>query len=207
MITQLCLIPVGLAVITLKLKAGRSVLLLSFPFLHKFVRNVSFRPALRLRPAHRALSACCVGWRRCRDSRWWRQWTDVTVSWCRSTQTYFHSGHHQRLAVSIYPGAMPGCSGRVWRDESGRIPLSASASALECVCSCMYGEVRRCGCAGGTHSYLCGFPLQRSENSFASDVVKCSRSATTTDRLMETAWRQAATSHARCSCGRVCFIL
>lgn len=105
-ITQLCLIPPGLGAIILELNDS------FFAYCSSLFFCFCLRFQLRV-CSHCASSALLCGTERWRGRR--REWTDVTVSRCRSSQTltHFHSAHHKRPAVFICLGAVPVSSGRV----------------------------------------------------------------------------------------------
>lgn len=104
-------------------------------------------------PTHCASSALQCGTEKWRDRR--REWTDVTVSRCRSSQTltHFHSAHHKRPAVFICLGAVPVSSGRVTFSRGVGfhcLPLTRARPQLPvCAFVCwrgfMRGHIRMCG--------------------------------------------------------------
>lgn len=88
-------------------------LLIARLYLFIFCFCLRFQPCVCSHPTHCTSSALQCGTEKWRDRR--REWTDVTVSRCRSSQTltHFHSAHHKRPAVFICLGAVPVSSGRV----------------------------------------------------------------------------------------------
>lgn len=110
-------------------------------------------------------AACVCGTEKWSDRR--REWTDVTVSRCRSSQTltHFHSAHHKRPAVFICLGAAVLAVG-VWRYSGVGFHCllfdvrPPSVCVCVCVTACMCAIVRGC-------IRMCGFAQRRSETSVA----------------------------------------
>lgn len=122
-------------------------------FSHFFINSCSISALHLLMSCPLCSSAACVcGTEKWSDRR--REWTDVTVSRCRSSQTltHFHSAHHKRPAVFICLGAAVLAVG-VWRYSGVGFHCLLFDVRPPSVCVCVCHRVYVCNCEG-MYSYV-----------------------------------------------------